>query len=116
MSWKLIFALSLLGLAGGLATIFAVPLTYEPHLWVAILGLSAILIAKRAKGSYFLHGLFVSLLNSLWVTGAHFALFDNYVTVHARVVALAARIGSPHMIMMAVGGPLLGIAAGIVLG
>jgi hypothetical protein len=116
MSWKLIFGLSLFGLATGLATIFAFPQAIEPHVWLGVFGLSAIVIAKRAPGKYFLHGLCVSLVNSLWLTAAHVALFDNYVAVHARVVAMAARVGSPHIMMMAIGGPVAGIALGVLLG
>jgi hypothetical protein len=57
----------------------------------------------------------VSLVNSVWVTGAHVALFDKYVAGHAREAAMAAQMGSPKL-MMALTGPIVGLVSGLVLG
>src|SRR5262245_49243994 len=115
MSWKVVFALSLFGLAMGVGTVFVVPMRIEPYVWLGIFVVSAYVIAKRAPRKYFLHGLFVSLLNSVWVTASHVALFDKYVAGHAREVALAAKYGAPQM-MMLVTGPAVGLVSGVVLG
>jgi hypothetical protein len=115
MSWRLIFGLSLFGLAMGLAPIFLIPRQIEPHLWLGIFAVSAVAIAKRAPSKYFLHGLGVGLVNGFWVTAAHAALFEQSVVIHGRVVELSARVGAPH-VAMALGGPIVGVAGGIVLG
>jgi hypothetical protein len=118
MSWKLIFALSLFGLAMGFATVFVIPPFDEPYAWLAIFVVCAYIIAKRAPSKYFLHGLCVSLLNSVWVTGAHVLLFDRYVAGHTREAVMAAKlatVGSPKLVM-ALTGPVVGLASGIVLG
>lgn len=115
MSLRLMFGLSLLGLAMAVATVFVVPLRIEPALWVGIFVFSAVLIAKRAPRSFFLHGVLVSLLDSVWVAGAHAALFDQYVHGHGHVVAMAARYGSPLMVL-ALAAVAAGIAAGVLLG
>ena len=115
MSWKLIFALSLFGLAMGFGTVFAIPSNLEPFAWLGIFLVCAVVIAKRAPGKYFLHGLCVCLVNSLWVTGAHIAFFDKYIAGHAREAAMSAHMGSPQL-MMAVTGPIIGLASGLVLG
>ena len=70
---------------------------------------------EAGPGEAFLHGLCVSLLNSVWVTGAHVLLFDRYVAGHAEEVAMAARVGSPQTMMLALG-PAVGLVLGCVLG
>jgi uncharacterized membrane protein len=118
MSWKLILGLSLFGLAMGFATVFALPPRNEPYAWIAIFVVCAYIIAKRAPSKYFLHGLCVSLMNSVWVTGAHVLLFDKYLAGHAREAMMAAKlaqIGTPKVVM-AVTGPIVGLVSGIVLG
>jgi hypothetical protein len=115
MSWKLIFGLSLFGLAMGFAPIGPIPQGIEPHLWLGIFVMSALVIAKRAPGRYFLHGLSVSLISSVWVTAAHVALFDHNVAIHGRVLAMTAQAGQPPLVLI-LGGPVVGIAAGLMLG
>lgn len=115
MSWKLIFALSMFGFAMGIATVFVIPMTREPFFWLGIFLVCAYLIAKRAPGKHFFHGLCVSLVNSVWVTGAHVLLFDRYAAGHAEEVAMAARMGSPQTMMLAMG-PAVGLVFGCVLG
>ena len=90
MSWKLIFALSGFGLAMAIATVFVIPSSIEPLFWLAIFVVSAWLIAKKAPGKYFLHGFCVSLVNCVWITGAHIAHFlgrcrsERRIAEHAR--------------------------------
>jgi hypothetical protein len=118
MSWKLVFVLSLFGLAMGVATVFVVPTYYEPYFWLGIFVVCAYIIAKRAPSKIFLHGLCVSLVNSVWVTGAHVLFFDKYVAGHAREAAMAAQLAhiGPPKLVMALTGPVIGIVSGIVLG
>lgn len=119
MSWKLVFGLSLFGLAMGIARVLAIPLHVEPYAWLAVFVVSAIAIAKRAPARYFLHGLCVSLLDAAWVTIAHVALFDRYVAGHGHEAALAEQYASlvgSTKIVMAITGPVVGVASGIVLG
>ena len=115
MSWKLIFALSLFGLAMAFATVYVVPSNIEPFLWVGIFVVCAIVIAKRAPKKHFSHGLCVSLVNSVWITGVHLALFDTYVARHVPEAAMMAQMGSPK-VMMAITGPIVGMVSGLVLG
>lgn len=115
MGWKLIFALSLFGLAMGLGTVFVISSSIEPFAWLGIFVVCAVILAKRAPSRYFLHGLCVGLVNSVWVTGAHLALFDQYIAGHAREAAMVAQMGSPKL-MMALTGPVVGLVSGIVLG
>jgi hypothetical protein len=115
MNWRLIFLLSGFGLAMAIATVFVVPANIEPVFWLAIFVACAVLIARQVSSKHFLHGLFVSLVNSVWITAAHIAFFETYMANHPREAAMAANMNSPRL-MMLVTGPLVGLASGCVLG
>ena len=118
MNWRLIFQLSLFGLAMGLATVFFVPSNIEPFFWLVIMLVSAYLIAARAPGRFFLHGFAVSIANSIWITVVHVGLFRAYADRHAEEIAMMGNMGLPThpRLMMALMGPVWGIVSGIVLG
>lgn len=119
MNWKLIFQLSLFGLAMGIATVFVIPSRIEPAFWLVIFLICAYLIAKGSPTRRFLHGLLLGLANSVWITGAHILLFDSYIARHAEEAAAMARMGplAAHpRLMMAIVGPVIGLISGIVLG
>jgi hypothetical protein len=115
---KLIFKLSLFGLAMAIATVFIIPSSIEPLFWLAIFITCAYLIAKRAPGKYFLHGFLVSLLNSVWITSAHILFVNAYLAHHPNEAATLAKMPVPDAprLMMLLTGPVVGIVSGIVLG
>lgn len=116
MNWKLIFGLSLFGLAMAIATVFVIPSNIEPIFWLVIFLICAYLIAKRHPAKAFLHGFCVSLVNSVWITSAHVILFDTYIAGHAREAEMASHMPFPARVMMLVTGPAIGIVSGLVLG
>lgn len=115
MSFRLIFVLSLFGLGMAFATVYVLPSNVEPWVWLAILVVCAVVIAKRAPGKYFLHGFLVSIVNSVFITAVHIALADRYLANHPREAAMNAQLGSPAVAML-VTGLGAGVASGIVLG
>jgi hypothetical protein len=118
MSWKLVLALSMFGLAMAFATVFVVPPNIEPWAWLGIFVVCAYIIAKRAPSKIFVHGICLGLVNSVWVTGAHVLFFDKYIGGHPQEMMMAARlasVGAPK-IVMAISGPVVGLVSGIVLG
>jgi len=118
LNWKLIFQLSLFGLAMGVATVFLIPSKIEPAFWLVIFLLSAYLIAKNCPAMRFLHGLLLGLANSVWITGAHVLLFDTYIGRHAQEAAMMQSMPLPDSprLMMALTGPAVGLISGVVLG
>jgi uncharacterized membrane protein len=118
MNWKLIIQLSLFGLAMGVATVFLIPSNIEPLFWLAIFGLCAYIIAKRSAGRYFLHGLLVSMVNSIWITASHLLMFDRYIANHPQEAAMMTSMPLPDSprLMMALMGPVVGVVSGLVLG
>jgi hypothetical protein len=120
MNWKLIFLLSLFGLAMGLATIFLIPSRLEPIVWLIVFIISAYLIAKYAPGRYFLHGLLVSTVNGIWVTAAHVIFFNQYLAAHPEHLQMVLNMPSPlsehpRRVMLLIG-PINGVIFGLILG
>ena len=118
MNTKLIFTLSLFGLAMGIATVYFIPSNVEPFCWLVIFIICAYAIAKQCSSKYFLHGFLVSILNSVWITAAHVLFFHAYIAHHPDELAMMANTPWPAhpRRMMVVTGPLIGAASGLVLG
>ena len=119
MNWRLIAQLSLFGMAMGVATVFLIPSSVEPFFWLVIFVTCAYIYQFGiSRAESFLHGLMVSVLNSVWITAAHVLLFDRYIANHPQEAAMMASMPFPHSprLMMLIMGPLIGVASGLVLG
>lgn len=118
MNWKLIFQLSLFGLAMALATISLIPTKVEPFFWLIIFIICAYLIAKNCSSKYFLHGFLVSLVNAVWITAAHVFFFKTYISNHSEMSSMSAQMPLPShpRIMMLLTGPVFGAVFGLILG
>ena len=118
LNCKLIFQLSLFGLAMAVATVLWIPSRIEPAFWLVIFLFCAFVIAKRSPGKNFLHGFMVSLGNCVWITSIHVLFADTYLANHPQEAEMMARMplpGAPRL-MMLLFGPVVGIASGLVLG
>jgi len=120
MNWKLIFALSLFGLAMAFATVYWIPSNMELFIWLPIFLVCAYFIAKNAHDKYFLHGFLLSIINCMWMTVVHIKLSKAYIANHpeeAKVYAdtFAKTSLSMHKTMLIMGGAI-GLICGIVLG
>lgn len=114
MNWKLIFKLSLVGLAMAVASLFGLG-PFELVLWLVIFVLYAWLIATRAPGKYFLHGLVTSLVNSIWITAVHAIFFDLYIRNNPQMVQSTPPGINPRVLMIVMG-PVVGAVLGVVAG
>lgn len=97
MDWKLVFLLSMFGLATAIGSVFVIPPSVEPPIWPAIFLIVAFLVARRAPGRYFLHGFFVGLANWFWVAAAHVVFFDAYAARHTQELAAMAALPMPSL-------------------
>ncbi|MDQ6757324.1 MAG: hypothetical protein M3004_10355 [Bacteroidota bacterium] len=118
MNWNLIFKLSLFGLAMAFATVYFIPSNIEPFCWLIIFIICAYIIAKNCSSKYFLHGLLVSIVNSIWITAVHIILFDKYISGHPKEVEMMKKMPMPDSpkLMMLMTGPVVGIVSGLILG
>ena len=107
-------------MAMGFATVFFIPSNVEPLFWLLIFIICAYLIARYATGKYFLHGLLVSIVNSIWISATHAAFFYAYIASHPEYLKMTE--SAPAMIaehprrMMLVTGPIIGVISGLILG
>jgi hypothetical protein len=120
MNWNLIFRLSLFGLFMAIATVYFIPSNLEPFFWLAIFVICAYLIARNCTEKFFLHGLFVSLVNCIWITAFHVLLYKTYIVNHPKEEAMmqswpASMSRHPRLIML-ITGPIIGVISGLVLG
>jgi hypothetical protein len=118
MDWKLILLLSGFGLAMAVATVFVIPSNIEPVFWLVIFLACAYLLARRRSNLLFLHGLCVSLVNSVWITATHIILFDQYMASHPQEAAVMKSMPVPvsPKLLMVIFGPIYGSISGLVLG
>jgi hypothetical protein len=118
LNWKLIFRLSLFGLAMAIATVYWIPSRIEPVFWLVIFLICAYIIARNCTGRYFLHGFLTSLVNCIWITSAHVLLYSTYIARHPAEAAMAAKMPLPEhpRLMMLLTGLVAGIIFGLILG
>ena len=120
MNWKLIFLLSLFGMAMGFATVYGLPSKAEPFVWLPIFLLCAFLIAKNARRKYFLHGFLIGLANCVWVTSIHIRLSVTYLAHHpvesAQYLKMHIQSGATINQCILITGTVAGIISAVVLG
>ena len=118
INWKFIVQLSMPGLVMAFATISLVSSSAEPFVWILIFLWAGYMVAKNTGGKHFLYGFFVSILNSVWVTGVHIAFAGVYLDHHPQEAAMMSAIsasGSPWFTMLTTG-MMIGGVSGIILG
>jgi len=116
MNWKLIFSLSLFGLAIAFATVSLIPPNVELVVWLVISVICAYIIAKKCMGKYFLHGFMVSIFNSVWITAVHIIFFTTYMANHPDMADMTTKMPGHPRLMMLIVGPVTGAVAGFILG
>jgi hypothetical protein len=118
MNWKLIFQLSLFGLAMALATISLIPQNAEPFFWLVIFIVCAYVVAKRCQGRHFIHGFMISIFNAVWITAAHVIFAKTYLANHPQMASMNQNMPLSHhpRVLMLVFGPVFGALCGIILG
>jgi cobalamin synthase len=100
------------------ATVYFISSGMEPICWLVIFAICAYLIAKYCTSRYFLHGLLVSMVNSVWITGVHILLFKKYLFNHPQEANMLTKMPMPDSprLMMLMTGPFVGIVSGLILG
>ena len=118
MNWKLIFQLSLFGLVMAFGTISLIPDKVEPLFWLIIFCVCAYFIVKICPGNYFLHGFWVSMFNSVWITLTHMLFYKTYAVYHADMVEMFQNnpLHDHPRVLMLIMGPLFGAFFGLFQG
>ena len=118
MNYKLIFQLSLFGLAMAISTVFWIPSAIEPFFWFIIFIICAYFIALKSSGKYFMTGFWVSIVNCVWITAAHILFYHAYLSNHHHEAEMMVNMPVIHSVrlMMLLTGPFIGIISGLMLG
>jgi hypothetical protein len=116
MNAKLVFRLSLFGLAMAFGTVFFISAGAEPFYWLVIFVICAGVIGIRQTPMPFFHGVAIGVVNSIWITAVHIAFYTRYVAAHPREAEMMRNAPMSPRLAMALVGPLIGVASGIVLG
>jgi len=118
MNIKLIFQLSLFGLAMALATVFWIPSGNEPYFWIAIFIFCAYMISLKSSGKYFMSGFWVGIANCIWITATHILLYNTYIASHPQEAEMITKMPLPDSprLMMLITGSVIGVVSGLVLG
>src|ERR1700676_2305750 len=95
MDWKLIFGLTLFGLAMAIGALFVNHSNVVPIFCLLIFLVCAYVIARKRPDRHFLHGLLVGIVNSVWVTGAHIVFFSQYIANHPKEAAMMSSMPLP---------------------
>ena len=118
MNYRLILMLSMFGLAMGVATVFWIPSNIEPAFWLPIFLVCAYVIARSSRERLFAHGLWLGVVNSVWITAAHVVFAGEYLGRHAseaEMLKMGPFSDSPRVTMVLMG-PLVGVVSGLVIG
>jgi hypothetical protein len=119
MNWKIVFQLSIFGLIMAFATISLIPEKIEFVFWLFVFIFSAYVIAKVCRGKYFLHGFMVSIINCIWITGAHIIFYSTYIANHPGMAKMSHDhpfLPTHPRVAMLITGPFVGIICGIIIG
>ena len=104
MNWKLIFLLSLFGLAVGISSLFGLGL-FQIFIWPIILVTDICVIVICASGKYFLHAFLVAILTEAWITAINaYYLFDM------------SRVGLIQILPYGIDPQLMNVIEGVVYG
>ena len=119
MNWKLIFSLTLFGVAMGIAPILGfVPPAFEWLFWLVIALFCAWWIAKKAAAKLFLHGFMVGLIDGLVAPIITAIFFSPYMANNPSYAEQAKQIpgGLDPRTFSLILAPVIGVVYGMVLG
>lgn len=116
MNWKLIFSLSLFGLAMAFATVYWIPVRTEVWIWPFIMVISAYFIAKNTS-NYFSNGILIGLLNSIWINIAHALLITSFLTLNSDMQNQTHWPLAGHVrLNLVIVGTIIGLVSGFIMG
>jgi len=118
LDWKLIFLLSLVGVAMAFLSVFGMTGRLESVYWLVIFVFYGIIIVKRTPGEYFLHAFLVSTLNGVWIGLIHASFFSIYMMNNPLMKATSQHMPfhtHPRVVMVMMG-PIIGAASGFLAG
>lgn len=119
MNFRLVFMLSLTGVAVALATTTGLlHRGVETIVWLALCVVLSVLVALRAPSRPFVHGLFVGLLSAVLCQLVQAAMLDRYLANNPSAAEDWKRLppGMSPRVVLVVLSPVIGAIYGVVIG
>jgi len=118
VNWKLIFLLSLFGIAMAFAGVFGISGRVQTLIWLIILIFYAVVIVRQTTGRYFLHAFTVSVVNGIWIGIIQAAFISAYLRNHHIIKGIYKMMPliSHRRVLMVIMGLLTGAIMGLIAG
>ncbi|MFZ1083078.1 MAG: hypothetical protein WAO19_14275 [Candidatus Kryptoniota bacterium] len=118
MNWKLIFLLTLFGIAVAFAGVIGILGEMEFPIWLVIFIVYAAIIVKQTTGKYFLHAFLISIINGVWIGIIHAAFIATYLANNPAMKESykIMPLRNHPRILMVIMGPIIGAITGLVAG
>jgi hypothetical protein len=118
MNWRLIFLLSLLGIAMGLASVFGLARGSDWLLWLCVGIFSAWTFARRADDELFLHGFYLGILDGVFNSTVEALFVPTYLLNNPRMVDALNDLpqGLHPTLVILIMGPIVGTVTGVAFG
>jgi hypothetical protein len=118
MKWRLIFPLTLLGMAMAFAGVAGLPGRLESLIWLIIFAIYAVIIVRKTSEKHFLHAFIINLINGFWIGIIHAAFISTYLANHRVIKGIYAMmpLNNHRRILMITTGVIMGVILGIISG
>ncbi len=117
MNWRLILILSTPGVVMGVAAVWGLTQGREAPFWLAIGLVTALLIARKAPGEPFQHGLLAGIFTAVVAGLIQVTLFDTYLANNDQTAASLDDLPmSPRLFFLFVATPIVAVSSWGALG
>lgn len=117
MNWIVVSILSCCGLLMGMLAVNGLTHKIEPFLWLMFAVIATMVVSKNVEGRVFLHGLLIGVMWGVLNGLTQCAFFDSYIAANPAFKGNFDKITfMPARLFPLVTGPIIGTAAGLVLG
>jgi len=118
MNWKLIFSLTLFGVAIAFAGVLRLPGRIEAYIWLLVFVIYAVVIVRMTTGKYFLEALVICTINGVWIGIIHAIFISRYLSIHPvmRQIYRMMPLSHHRRLLTVIIEPMIGVLMGTVAG
>jgi TctA family transporter len=118
VNWKLIFLLTLFGVAIAFAGVLGLPGRIEAYIWLFVFVIYAAIIVRKTTGKYFLHAFAACTISGVWIGIIHAIFISTYLADHhvIRQVYKMMPLSHHRRLLSVIMGTIIGVLMGIIAG
>lgn len=118
MNWKIIGIISSSGIVMGFLTVLGINRNIELIIWIILAVIALIVLIKKLKRRYFLHGFTAGFLAAVFATSIQIIFYSTYLhnnpNFNQQLSKLPQSFDMRHFFILIV--PMIGIISGLTLG